>query len=116
MRREQLRPDVVCLEVAGEFDMSNAYDFDEELRAIEALGVSALVLDLREVSFLDSAGLARIIAASRRAGKHRRRFAIVRGCRPVERLFALTAVDQHIDMVTDPRDVTAPAAGAPGGS
>jgi anti-anti-sigma factor len=101
MHTEQLQPGVVCLEVAGEFDMFRAYDFDQELRAIEAEDVTTLVVDLREVSFVDSAGLARIIAASRRASSNGHRFAIVRGCRAAERLFALTAVDQQLDMVSD---------------
>jgi anti-anti-sigma factor len=105
MHQEQLQPGVVCLEVTGEFDSYRAYDFDEALRAIEASEVRTLVVDMREVSFVDSAGLARIIAASRRASSNGHRLAIVRGCRTLERLFALTAVDERIDMVSDPMAV-----------
>jgi anti-anti-sigma factor len=99
----QLDAHAVCVEVEGEFDLERAYDFDRKLRAIEDDGVRTLVLDLRGVRFLDSAGLARIIAADRRAAREGRRFAIVRGCRAVERLFALTAISRQLEMVSDPR-------------
>jgi anti-sigma B factor antagonist/stage II sporulation protein AA (anti-sigma F factor antagonist) len=102
MQTEELQPGAVCVHITGEFDMFRAYDLDQELRRIEALGVSALVIDLREVSFVDSAGLARILAGGRRATKNGHRFAVVRGCRAIERLFALTAADHTLEMVSEP--------------
>jgi len=35
---------------------------------------------------------------------------VVRGCRAVERLFALTALDLRLEMVSDPRAVLEPSA------
>lgn len=102
LHTRELDAGTVCVEVAGEFDLWRAYDFDQCLQAIEAEGVDTLVLDLREVRFLDSAGLARIMAANRRAARNGHRFAVVRGCRAVERLFALTALDQRLEMVSAP--------------
>jgi anti-anti-sigma factor len=105
MQTEEMEPGAMCVHVTGEFDMFRAYDLDQELRRIEDLGVTALVVDLRDVSFVDSAGLARILAARRRATKSGRRFAVVRGCRAIERLFALTAADHTLEMVSEPRAV-----------
>ena len=48
------------------------------------------MLDLRKLNFLDSAGLGRVLAVQRRATRDGRRLVVVRGCRAVERLFALT--------------------------
>src|SRR4051794_40341137 len=106
MRVQQLADGVMCVAIDGEFDLWQAYAFDRELREIEA-AARAIVVDLRDVSFVDSAGLARILAACRRSQRAGRRFAVVRGCRAVERLLALTALDQQFEMVSDPAAVLA---------
>ncbi|SRR6266536_6556271 len=105
MRTAELGPGVICVELSGEFDLWQAYWFDRELRAIEEDDPTTLVVDPRGVSFVDSAGLARIIAARRRAQRAGRRFAVVRGCKAVERLFALTALEHEFEMVSEPEAV-----------
>ena len=50
------------------------------------------MLDLRRLNFIDSAGLGRVLAVQRRASRAGRRLVVVRGCRAVERLFALSAL------------------------
>ena len=107
MQKAELEPGVVCLSVHGELEMMRAYDFDQELRALEERDLTALVVDLRDVTFVDSAGLSRILAANRRALKNGHCFAVVRGCRAVERLFALTATDQTVRMISEPEAVLA---------
>lgn len=102
LRTAQMAPDVMRMELSGELDLNRAYHFDEELRALEALGVRTIVLDMRNVTFVDSAGLARIVAARRRAVRDGRRFLVVRGCTAVQRLFALTALDQQFEMISEP--------------
>ncbi len=109
LRVEQMVPGVMRVELAGELDLRRAYTFDEEMRALEALAPSTIVLDLREVTFVDSAGLARIVAAQRRSKRDKRRFVIVRSCAAVQRVFQLTAVDQHFEMVSAPEAVLQPA-------
>jgi hypothetical protein len=44
-----------------------------------------------------------VLAVQRRAKRDGRRLVVVRGCRAVERLFALAALDTRLDMVSDPR-------------
>ena len=105
MKVEQLSPGVVCVEVEGEFDLWRAYEFDHEMRRLEDDGVETVVIDPRGLTFVDSAGLARLIAANRRASKDGRRLSIVRGCRAMERLFALAALDSRFDMVSAPESV-----------
>ena len=105
MRKTELGPGVICVEVDGDLDMTLAYEFDLQLQRIEANGTTTLVLDMRGVKFVDSAGLARILAAARRADKAGRRLVLVRGSKPVERLFAMTGVEQRFEMVGDPADV-----------
>ena len=105
LKVDQMVPGVMCVRLSGELDLNRAYTFDEELRAVEALSPSTIVLDLRHVTFVDSAGLARIVAARRRADRARRRLVVVRSCAAVQRLFALTAMDHHLEMVSEPEAV-----------
>ena len=92
---EELGPGAVCVHVEGELDAAHAYGFDDALCSVEAEGLDTLVIDLRGVSFIDTAGLGRIVAASRRARKNGHTLAMVLGCRPLERLRALGALDVH---------------------
>jgi anti-anti-sigma factor len=100
---ESLSPDTVCVALSGELDFSRAYTFDEEMRRLEATRPGSIVLDLRKLNFCDSAGLGRVLALSRRAQRDGRRLVVVRGCRAVQRLFALTALDMRLEMVSEPR-------------
>jgi len=99
---EQLKDDAVKISLRGELDLEHAYTFDEELRRIEDSDVTCICLDLRELTFLDSCGLARLVAARRRARKAGRRLVLVRGPAAVQRVFQLTAVDEAFEIVTEP--------------
>src|SRR5215212_11782042 len=92
----------VRIALKGELDLEHAYTFDEELKRVEALEPECICIDLRELAFLDSCGLARLVAARRRARKSGRRLVLVRGSRAVQRVFQLTAVDEAFEIVTEP--------------
>jgi anti-anti-sigma factor len=92
----------VRIAMRGELDLEHAYTFDEELKRVEALDPDCICIDLRELSFLDSCGLARLVAARRRAMRAGRRLVLVRGSRAVQRLFQLTAVDEAFEIVNGP--------------
>src|SRR3954467_1798406 len=98
---EELDAGAVRIALRGELDLAHAYTFDEELRGVEDGRPSTVVLDLRELTFLDSCGLARLLAARRRARRGVHRLLIVRGPAAVQRLFALSAVDEAFEMVSE---------------
>jgi anti-sigma B factor antagonist len=98
----QLKDNGVKIVLRGELDLEHAYSFDEELKRVEALEPDCICLDLRELTFLDSCGLARLVAARRRAMKAGRRLVLVRGPAAVQRVFQLTAVDEAFEIVTAP--------------
>ena len=100
---DRVGKDTVLVALAGELDLSRAYTFDEEMRRLEAQRPEAIVLDLRELNFVDSAGLGRVLALHRRARRDGRRLVVVRGRRAVQRLFAITALDVQLEMVNDPQ-------------
>jgi anti-sigma B factor antagonist len=105
---DELGPETVCMALKGELDLEHAYTFDEELKALEARRPSCVVIDLRELWFLDSTGLSRLLAARRRARRARRRLILVRGTAAVQRLLAMTVMDETFEIVSDvPAAVTA---------
>jgi anti-anti-sigma factor len=98
---EEYEPGAVRFGLRGELDLAHAYTFDEELRRVEEERPARVVIDLRELTFLDSCGLARLLAARRRARRLGHRLLLVRGPAAIQRLFALAAVDEAFEMVAD---------------
>ena len=94
--------DTLNVAVAGAIDLSCACDFDEELRRVERNAPGQLVLDLRHLDFMDSAGLSRLVALHTRCRRASRRLTLVRGPKAVERLLALARLDDEFDVVADP--------------
>lgn len=102
---EPLGDGAVCVVVQGELSGPSAYTLDAELRKVEETNPTCLVLDLSRLGFIDSAGLARLLAAHRRAERAGRRLVVAEGTGAVRRLIALTALDHHFELVTDPGTV-----------
>ena len=93
------------MQVRGALDLAFAYRFDDVVRRAERDAAETLVLDLRELELLDSAGLSRILAARRRARKAGRRLVLVRGPKAIQRFFAAAAMTEHFEFVGHPDDV-----------
>src|SRR3954466_12948650 len=98
---EELDAGAVRIALRGELDLAHAYTFDEELRRVEDARPAGVVLDLRELTFMDSCGLARLLAARRRARRAGHRLVLVRGPAAVQRLFAVAAVEGAFEIVSD---------------
>ena len=64
-----------------------------------------LVLDLRDLSFIDSSGAHVIVDACVRAERAPCRVVVVQGSPQVQQVFALTGLDQLIDIVVDPSEI-----------
>jgi anti-sigma B factor antagonist len=94
--------DMVRLALAGEFDLSNAAQVEDALKEIERERPSLLVLDLRELTFMDSTGLRVMVSADARARDDSRRLAVVQGPESVHRVFRITGLDDHLEMVETP--------------
>ena len=101
--------DTVHVTVEGSLDLARAYDFDDAMRRIERDAPGRLLLDLRALEFLDSTGLSRLVALRRRCRRTGRRLVLVRGPHAVQRLFAVTAMNEHFEVVRDPAELLATA-------
>lgn len=82
-------PDSACLHVAGELDIATAPQLDLALH--EAVDRAQLVvLDLRDLDFIDVAGVRVVVSARARARLAGRRVVVLRGSPTVDRVFGLS--------------------------
>ncbi len=99
--RSEDRDGLVHVALVGELDLSSVAKVQEELRRIEAESPATMVVDLSRLTFLDSTGLRCIVTADERAREEGRRMVVVRGPDPVQRVFAITRLEERLDMVDD---------------
>jgi anti-anti-sigma factor len=97
---------VAVIALNGELDLAGAAALEHELARVEAESLDAVVLDLREVSFMDSSGLRLIAVASQDAEERCRRLALVPGSDQVMRVFEITRMRERLDFVAAPEEVT----------
>jgi anti-anti-sigma factor len=83
--------------VAGELDLATSPELDRVLREAE-LDSQLLVLDLRELTFIDVSATRVILAADGRARRGARRLMIARGPAQVDRVFTLTGARERLSM------------------
>jgi anti-sigma B factor antagonist len=91
--------------LAGELDIAVAGELEVELRQIEERRPPLIVLDLRDLTFIDSSGLKAIVKADARARDGQRAFALVRGSEDIDRVFRTTGLDRYLTMVDDPDEL-----------
>jgi anti-anti-sigma factor len=85
----------------GELDLAGRERVEHALEQAEGLPVALVVLDLSELTFIDSTGLEVILRAARRARESRRRLVVARPSLYIRKLLQLTAIDQTLDIVDD---------------
>ena len=94
-------PGGVRVSVSGELDLGSMWAADDALRRAER-DTRLLVLDLRDLGFMDAAGLAVVIHAGQRARASGRRFVVWVRSSGVRRLFELSRAERSLEIVVDP--------------
>jgi anti-anti-sigma factor len=89
------------LTIAGDVDLASAPELERSLSALQT-GGRPVLLDLRDVSFMDSSGLRVILTADARARSLGSRLLLVPGPPGVQRIFQLTLLDRRLEFVDDP--------------
>ena len=84
------RNGVTKVALSGELDMSAASILTKSLAPIEASEVASIMLDIRDLRFIDSSGLRVLLEASQRAETNGHRILVVGATRAARRLFELT--------------------------
>jgi anti-anti-sigma factor len=100
--------DVGTVRVSGEIDLSAAERLEAALREAESGSPDTVILDLREVTFIDSTGLRTITSADARARNDGYEFKIIRGSEQVQKLLHLTGMDKILPLVDDPSETPGP--------
>jgi anti-sigma B factor antagonist len=83
--------------VAGELDIATAPQLERTLRETQQQA-RLVVLDLRELTFMDSAAVHTIVTASINARQHGRRLVLLRGSPNVDRMFTLTGSSDAVEI------------------
>ena len=83
--------DEVVVEAVGELDLQSAPLLEHEVTTLHADGHDRIVVDLRQVEFIDSTGLRVLLGLHKSAQRQGRSLSLVPGPRPVQRIFELTA-------------------------
>jgi anti-anti-sigma factor len=100
----------VHLVIRGDLDLYQAPQFDDALVAVEGEKWPTIVLDLRELDFLDSMALRLIMRTQARAQQDGRRLVIVRGPAFLDRVLELSGLRDHLEVVDEPPAPEAQAA------
>ena len=93
--------------VSGELDLRTSPELEERLASAFDAGAELVILDLRQIEFMDSTGLRVLLGAHQRASESGRRFALVRGADQVERVLTLTGVRDLLTVVDSPEELLA---------
>ena len=83
------------LALAGELDLSNAPSFSSELERLEAAGTPVRI-DLGELEFMDSTGIAILVGAHQRLGD--RLTVAASKSEAVKRVLTLTGLDEQLSI------------------
>jgi len=95
---------VARVALSGELDIATAPALEDELGKLSE-EVTRIVLDLRELAFIDSTGLRVVLGLASGIGEQRASVVIVRGPEAVQRVFTLTGADRELVMIGDPSEL-----------
>jgi anti-sigma B factor antagonist len=80
--------------VSGELDVASSPELERELALLD--GEEIVVIELGQITFIDSTGLGVLVRAHQRALERGHRLALVRGSGQVKRLLSMTGLDDQL--------------------
>ncbi|HET9720028.1 MAG TPA: STAS domain-containing protein [Solirubrobacteraceae bacterium] len=86
------------LAVSGELDLAAASSLEEELDRALASDSQVIVVDLKDLDFIDSTGLSVLVRAHQRAQESELQMGLVNPGTQVERLLSLTGLAQRLTL------------------
>lgn len=86
----------------GDLDLDTVHRVEAVLAGLRDEGCVHLILDLRDLTFLDSTGLRLVIRWHTAADDKGFAFAIVPGPEVVQRVFRLTGIEGHLKVAEPP--------------
>ena len=95
----------VVIGVTGELDLASSPALEHELERGAASQAEVVIVDLRDLEFMDSTGLSVLVRAHQRATENGQRFGIVKGPQQVQRLLSLTGVADRLTLADSPDEL-----------
>lgn len=110
-----LGPGVYCLKFAGEIDISTMPRFRSASDRLLEGDVRGLVIDMAEVTFLDSSGLGFLLRLLREMSRRQARL-LLAGLTPgIRDLFRITGTARLFEFVDDPEEAASQLQAVAGG-
>lgn len=94
-------PPRMTLALRGELDLAAAPSLEREVDSLAWARLTELVLDLRDLSFIDSMGLSVLIMASQRAATAGVQFSVIRVPDQARKVFAITQMTERLNVVPE---------------
>ncbi len=88
----------------GELDIATTPELEQALTDATADAAETIVLDLRELSFMDSTGLRALAQANSRADERGVALSIIRGARQIERVLEISGLGALLPLVDAPSE------------
>ena len=85
--------DVVRVVAVGELDLATIAQLQAQIRELRDAGFTHLVLDLRQLTFMDSSGVALILDEDRSARRNGQDFLLISGTPAIQRVLTLCCGD-----------------------
>jgi anti-sigma B factor antagonist len=101
----QPRADVVLIAVSGELDIASAPELEQALDQIRPELTKLVIVDLRELEFMDSTGLSIIVRAHQRLSESDCELTLIKGQPQVQRLLDLTGVADRVRLFAEPGEL-----------
>ena len=101
---ERLGADAL-IAVEGELDIATLPEFEQAATRMRSQGLERMVIDLRELEFLDSMSIELLLRLHGELTATGAELVIVRGPRAVNRIFDLMELDRVLTLVDEPPEL-----------
>ena len=92
---EEMAEDITVLEAYGRLDSTTAQEFGDRLIALVRAGRSAIVVDLKNIAYITSAGFHALLIANRATAEKQGKLALCGVIGDVRRLFEIGSFTEH---------------------
>ena len=100
-------PQIVVVAPTGEVDLASAGELRQGLERAESEASSGLVIDLRQVGFIDSTGIGELVGCHRRCREAGRALAFVVPEGTISKILKVTGMDSVFDIHADEESAAA---------
>ncbi|MDR3554582.1 MAG: STAS domain-containing protein [Syntrophobacteraceae bacterium] len=98
---EEKKPGVFVMSLGGDLDMSTSPQVRKVLLPIFRKNVSHIIVDLKDVPYIDSSGIATFVESLQLSRKTQIRFSLAGACPKVESIFDLAHLKTIFEMAPD---------------